>query len=54
MEIKEIKQRKTSSLDNEYSIRLITDDRNIMSLCEIKSDELVEVNIEKLQENNRI
>lgn len=46
-EIKEIKQRKTASLDNEYSIKLVTDDKNIMVLSNIESDKVVEVTVEE-------
>lgn len=44
-EIIEIKQRKTASLDNEYTIRLRTDDKMILSLGAIPADELVTVEI---------
>lgn len=47
MEIKEIKQRKLASLDNEYSIKLITDDVGLMSLSSVPSDEIVKVTFEK-------
>ena len=47
MEIREIKQRKTASLDNEYSLKLITNDKRIMQLADIGSDELVTVTIER-------
>jgi hypothetical protein len=43
MEIKEIKQRKTPSNDNEFSIKLVTDDKNLMALAAIPSEQLVEV-----------
>jgi hypothetical protein len=46
-EIREIKQRKTASLDNEYSIKLVTDDKSVMLLSEIPSDETVDVIIER-------
>jgi len=47
MEIKEIKQKKLVSLDNEYSIRLVTDDRSLMELSNIPSDQIVEVEIKQ-------
>ena len=45
MEIKEISQKKSASLDNVYKIVLITDDRNLMNLSSIPSDQIVEVQI---------
>lgn len=45
MEIKEIKQTKTASLDMEYTIKLVTEDLNLMRLSEIKPDQVVEVEI---------
>lgn len=45
-EIKEIKQKKTASLDNEYSIRLVTEDNKLMTLSAIPSDCTVRVIIE--------
>jgi hypothetical protein len=50
MEIKEIKQKKSASLDNVYSITLVTDDRGLMDLSNIPSDEVVEVIIRNPQE----
>ncbi len=47
MEIKEIKQRKTVSNDNEYSIKLITNQKELMLLADIPSDELVSVEIKR-------
>ncbi len=44
-EIREIKQRKTVSLDNEYSIKLVTDDKKIMELSNIDSDKIVVIEI---------
>lgn len=46
MEIKEIKQFKKASLDNEYSIRLVTEDNRLMALSAIPSDSLVNVTVE--------
>lgn len=44
-EIKEIKQKKLASLDNEYSIVLVTNDRSVMNLSEIDGDQMVRVEI---------
>lgn len=44
-EIKEVKQYKAASLDNVYSIRLITDDREIMDLGKISPQMTVVVEI---------
>lgn len=49
-EIKEIKQKKTASLDNEYSIRLVTDDRTLMELSRIPADEVVSVEIKEVNQ----
>lgn len=46
MEIKEIKQRKAASLDNEFSIKLVTDDPGLMLLSNIPSDVAVQVTIQ--------
>ncbi len=46
-EIKEIKQTKSASLDNVYSIRLVTDNKEIMKLSDIPPDSLVVVEINK-------
>lgn len=45
-EIVEIKERKTVSLDKEYTIKLRTEDYNVMGLSAIPADELVEVDIQ--------
>lgn len=50
-EIVEIKQKKTASLDKEYSIRLVTDDIMLMSLSTIPADSLVIVEIKSEQES---
>lgn len=47
MEIKEIKQLKKASLDNEYTIRLGTEDNQLMTLSAIPSDSLVRVTFEQ-------
>jgi len=44
-EIKEVKQQKLVSLDNQYSIRLITNDSRILDLGKLPPDTLVEVKI---------
>ena len=44
-EIKEVKQVKLVSLDNQYSIKLITDDSRILDLGKLPPDTLVEVKI---------
>lgn len=45
MEIKEISQKKSASLDNVYKIVLITDDKRLMELSTIPSDQIVEVEV---------
>lgn len=50
-EIIEIKQKKTASLDKEYSLRLVTDDIMLMQLSEIPADSLVVVEIKTEQES---
>lgn len=45
-EITEIKERKTPSLDKEYTIKLRKDDYKIMSLSAIPADAVVLVTIE--------
>lgn len=45
-EIKEVKQQKLVSLDNQYSIKLITDNSQILDLGKLPPDTLVKVNIE--------
>lgn len=47
--LKEIKRFSTSSLDVEYSIRLITE-QNLQELMSVQADELVEVEIRPWQE----
>lgn len=44
-EIKEIKVKKTVSLDLEYSIKLTTDNKNLLELGNIPADQIVEVQI---------
>lgn len=51
-EIKEIKQRKMVSLDNEYSIRLVTDDSKILDLGKLPPDVIVDVEIRKEGKKN--
>jgi hypothetical protein len=46
-EIVEIKERKTVSLDKEYTIKLRTEDNSIMMLSSIPSDSLVVVEIKE-------
>jgi hypothetical protein len=45
-EIKEVKQQKLVSLDNQYSIKLLTDDSKILDLGKLPPDTLVKVNID--------
>jgi hypothetical protein len=52
-EIKEVKQQKLVSLDNQYSIKLLTDDSKILDLGKLPPDTLVKVNIETY-DNKRI
>lgn len=42
-EIVEIKERKTVSLDKEYTIKLRTDDNKVMTLSAFPADSLVKV-----------
>ena len=44
-EIKEVKSKKTASMDIEYSIRLTTDNPTTLSLGEIPADQTVTVSI---------
>ncbi len=44
-EILEVKSRKTASLDLEYTLKLRSDNRDIISLAAIPADELVTVEI---------
>ena len=44
-EIVEIKERKTVSLDKEYTIKLRTEDNSVMTLSAIPADSLVTVEI---------
>lgn len=44
--ITELKQKRTASLDNEFSIKLVTEDHQIMALSAIPSDRVVTVTIE--------
>lgn len=45
-EIVEIKERKTVSLDKEYTIKLRTDDNAVMTLSAIPADSLVTITVE--------
>lgn len=45
-EIKEVKSRKTASLDNVYRIVLETNDSNLMTLGMLPADTLVSVSVE--------
>ena len=47
-EIKQVKQLKLVSLDNQYTITLRTDDSRIMDLGKIAADVLVRVTIEEI------
>jgi len=44
-EIIEIKQRKTPSLDHEYTLKLVTDDKSIMALSAYPADTVMTVTI---------
>lgn len=44
-ELKQVKQTKLVSLDNQYEVRLLTDDFNILDLGKFASDTLFEVEI---------
>lgn len=44
--ITEIKQKRTASQDNEFSLKLVTEDNQIMALSAYESDTLFEVIIE--------
>lgn len=48
-EIKEVKQVKLVSLDNQFSIKLITDDSKILDLGKLPSDTIVEVKIKAVK-----
>lgn len=50
-EITEIKERKTVSLDKEYTIKLRTDDKRIMELSAIPADSLVKVIVKGEHDN---
>ena len=50
-EIIEIKERKTPSLDKEYTIKLRTEDNTVMALSAIPADNLVTVEIKGEHEN---
>lgn len=52
-EIKEVKQQKLVSLDNQYSIRLITDNSQILDLGKLPPDTLVKVSIEETYDDKR-
>jgi len=49
-EIKQTKQHKLVSLDNEYSVRFVTDDPVIMDLGKLEPDQLVRVTVEGVKE----
>lgn len=44
-EIVEIKERKTVSLDKEYTIKIRTEDNSLMTLAAIPADSLVSIEI---------
>lgn len=46
-EIKQVKSRKTASLDIEYQIQLTTDNPGIMALGTLPASELIEVIVKK-------
>lgn len=50
-EIVEIKERKTASLDKEYTIKLRTEDNSVMTLSAIPPDELVNIEVKGEYEN---
>ena len=50
-EIVELKERKTVSLDKEYTIKLRTDDNTLMTLSAIPADSLVKVIIKDEHDN---
>uniref|UniRef100_A0A7C5Z3D8 Uncharacterized protein n=1 Tax=candidate division CPR3 bacterium TaxID=2268181 RepID=A0A7C5Z3D8_UNCC3 len=52
-EIKEVKQQKLVSLDNQYSIKLITDNSQILDLGKLPPDTLLKVSIEKWYDDKR-
>lgn len=45
-EIKEIKTKKLPSLDMEYSLRIVTNDQNLLELGKIPADKLIKVTIQ--------
>lgn len=49
--ITELKQKRTSSNDNEFSLKLVTEDNQIMALSAYPSDTVFTVTIEP-EENN--
>lgn len=44
-EVKEVKARKTPSLDMEYRVVLVTNDSKVLELGAIEGDQLVEVEV---------
>ena len=51
-EIKETKQHKTASLDNEYTLKLVTNDSQILDLGKFPADTIFKVAVEL--EDNKI
>lgn len=45
-ELKETKQRKGASLDNEYSIKFVTEDSTVIELAKLPSDTLFKITVE--------
>jgi len=44
-EIKQVKSRKTASLDIEYTVQLVTNDPNVLSLGAMSPDQTVKVEV---------
>jgi len=53
-EIKEVKQLKTVSMDNVYSVRFITDDSGVMDLGKLPADGTVFVQVITAQDKNYV
>ena len=51
-EIKEVKQLKTVSMDNVYSVRFITDDSGVMDLGKLPADSTVMVEVISADKGN--
>lgn len=47
-EVKQVKQLKLASLDNQYTVTLRTDDSKIMDLGKLPPDVLVKVTVEEV------